>query len=116
MKTLIFRVEGNCKPKERPRLGRRGRVYTPKATLAYESKVRGMALQKKAKASDLRVRLYCEFNFSTRHRRDIDNCVKTVMDGLNGVAWEDDAQVVHLEAHKFYNKGNGYTFVRVEYY
>lgn len=33
-------------------------------------------------------------------RGDIDNYVKTVMDGLNGVAWEDDVQVVQIEASK----------------
>lgn len=32
------------------------------------------------------------------HRRqaDIDNCVKSILDGLNGIAWEDDAQVRRL--------------------
>jgi len=33
-------------------------------------------------------------------RSDIDNLIKTVLDGLNGVAWEDDTQVVKVEAVK----------------
>lgn len=33
-------------------------------------------------------------------RADIDNLIKTVLDGLNGVAWEDDTQVVKVEAVK----------------
>jgi Holliday junction resolvase RusA-like endonuclease len=36
-------------------------------------------------------------------RPDIDNLSKCVLDGLNGVAFVDDAQVVHLEAAKFYS-------------
>lgn len=33
-------------------------------------------------------------------RGDIDNYVKTVLDGLNGVAWVDDKQVVKVVAIK----------------
>jgi Holliday junction resolvase RusA-like endonuclease len=33
-------------------------------------------------------------------RGDIDNYVKTVLDGLNGTAWEDDIQVVEVTAVK----------------
>ena len=34
-----FIVEGRPKPKGRPRMTRRGRVYTPKETLEYEAKI-----------------------------------------------------------------------------
>jgi Holliday junction resolvase RusA-like endonuclease len=34
-------------------------------------------------------------------KHDLDNIVKAVMDGLNGLAWEDDAQVVYLAAQKW---------------
>jgi len=33
-------------------------------------------------------------------RGDLDNYVKTVLDGLNGVAWVDDSQVVKITAVK----------------
>ena len=36
-------------------------------------------------------------------RPDIDNYIKAVMDALNGVAYEDDSQVVTLTAAKLYS-------------
>ena len=33
-------------------------------------------------------------------RGDVDNYLKTVMDGLNGIAWEDDKQVFAVVAEK----------------
>lgn len=35
-------------------------------------------------------------------RPDIDNVMKSVMDGLNGVAWKDDGQIWKLTAVKLY--------------
>lgn len=35
-------------------------------------------------------------------RPDIDNMAKLVMDALNGVIWEDDAQIVGLQAVKIW--------------
>ena len=34
---------------------------------------------------------------------DIDNIIKAVLDGLNGVAFKDDAQVVFISAQKLYS-------------
>lgn len=33
---------------------------------------------------------------------DIDNILKVVLDGLNGIAYEDDKQVVLTQCKKFY--------------
>ncbi len=39
-------------------------------------------------------------------RPDIDNYVKTVLDGANGILWLDDAQVCQLAATKQYGADN----------
>lgn len=33
-------------------------------------------------------------------RGDLDNYLKTILDGLNGIAWDDDRQVVKITAVK----------------
>ena len=33
---------------------------------------------------------------------DVDNCVKFILDCLNGLAWEDDSQIITLGASKSY--------------
>jgi len=35
-------------------------------------------------------------------RPDVDNIAKTVLDGMNGVVYEDDAQVMYLKVSKKY--------------
>lgn len=35
---------------------------------------------------------------ASRVKQDIDNQIKVIFDGLNGVAWVDDSQVVKLQA------------------
>ena len=34
---------------------------------------------------------------------DLDNIAKAILDGMNGVAWEDDKQVVSLRMEKTYS-------------
>lgn len=33
---------------------------------------------------------------TSRLRGDLDNYIKTILDALNGVAWDDDSQVVKI--------------------
>ena len=42
-------------------------------------------------------------NLTCTKKIDIDNICKSVLDGLNGVAYTDDKQVVQLIATKFYD-------------
>lgn len=96
--------------KGRPRLGRRGRVFTPQRTLEAEAAIASSWDGPKFEGP---VKLHVTFRYdemvvtvekypegTSRLRGDVDNYLKTVMDGLNGVAWIDDKQVLFVEAEK----------------
>lgn len=103
VKTLaMFSVEGEPVAKERPRLGKHGNTYTPDKTTTHEQKI-GWAFRQKARghkpSATSAIALHMTFIW-TKVDKDIDNMVKTVMDGLNGVAYKDDKQVIRLQAAK----------------
>ncbi len=91
-----FTVPGSPVPKARPRLGK-GRVYTPSPTKGFERAVgfRARTACKVPTTMPVKVRLL----FYVRHRRaDLDNLVKAVLDGMRGVVYHDDRQVVEIAA------------------
>lgn len=104
---IAFTLTGCPVPKGRPRVTRGGlRTFTPSRTLRYENAV-GMA----AKAAGARVttepmRLVCRFYLPDGRQSDIDNLAKSVLDGLNRVAWKDDSQVRELMASKAIDRAN----------
>lgn len=99
------------KVKQRPRLGRRGRVFTPAQTLEFENLVRetydGFCADKPV---SLVISLYKDsFTITLTEydtiepsplRGDIDNYAKSILDGLNGVAYTDDKLVYKLQVTK----------------
>lgn len=137
MAALQFTVPGQPQGKGRPRIGRVGphaRMFTPAKTAAYEALV-ALAAQEAMGSRELitgpvqcALSLRCQIPSSWSRRKreaalagelrpttrpDADNVVKAVFDGLNGVAWHDDVQVVELSVAKVYADTPG-VFVTVQ--
>lgn len=103
-------VPGAPVGKQRPRRGKGGHFYTPKETQAAEQEIAWLMRQKWPTAPNAVSRFYisCTFyqtpqirargRFSGSRPVDIDNALKLVMDSVNGVVWNDDAQVDRIEA------------------
>lgn len=104
-------IPGRVKGKGRPRFGR-GHAYTPKDTVDYEKKIKAVARSAFAKPLAGKVKLHV-FVSQVKPKKptndypykpDLDNVVKIVMDSLNRIAYNDDTQVVEIEARKFYDE------------
>jgi crossover junction endodeoxyribonuclease RusA len=108
-------IEGRPHPKDRPRaaVSKAGKVfmYTAAKTIQaekdiaaawdgpiFEGELAVHIVVDKEGAAVIVERVDIESKSSLRG--DIDNYVKTILDGLNGVAWKDDSQVVKVTAVK----------------
>jgi crossover junction endodeoxyribonuclease RusA len=99
---MKFTVPGEPVPKGRPRFNRKtGTMYTPPATRAYENSVALLVMVQREKFGTTRVKMEIEV-YSKKERIDLDNILKSIMDGAqNGRAFEDDSQVkrICIEGH-----------------
>lgn len=111
VKAHFFTVPGEPIVKGRPRFTKGGHAYTPKATKDAEARV-GEAYDGELFLGNVGVELH--FFQGSRARKDIDNMVKLVLDGLNGIAWPDDVHVSVCLARRVYTvKDKARTVVRV---
>ncbi len=123
MTLVTIRLTGEPEGKGRPRFDRRsGRAYTPASTRSYEAALRLAAQAEMAgrplMTGALEVLIVAAFpipkSFSKAKRSDAlvgalrptrkpdaDNLLKGI-DALNGVVWEDDAQVTDATVKKIY--------------
>lgn len=102
MISFTCRVEAVPVAKERPRFTKYGGVYTPKKTADFEQLVALCWLEQLGSTKFETGNIEVHLNFGvTNMAQDIDNLCKSVLDGLNGVAWNDDRQIVKLNAWKF---------------
>ena len=94
------------------------RQYTPPETILYENMVAICCREAMNGTNQERVtagvRLAARFYFGVARTRskhieegqghtqrpDLDNCIKSIKDGLNGVAWNDDCCVCEVVASK----------------
>ena len=97
---VTFTVMGKPKPWQRV-VPKGGRAFKPKETRLYQNAVRDVAsLHLGRWRKDGQYRLTVEAVFRDNQRRDIDNVGKACGDALNGIAYEDDSQVVEFVARK----------------
>lgn len=85
-------------PKGRPRFTRSGHVYTAKRTRDFEKLV-GWNYRANG-GPRFRAGVFVKVDFFVSRDSDLDNLQKSFLDGLNGVAWTDDRQVVRVHATK----------------
>lgn len=117
--------------KQRPRLTRSGHVYTPKQTREFEKNVGllwGYPLTNKPLIANVEIYIKTPSKFRKSEKiralmgkikpvttPDIDNVLKAIFDGLNGVAYEDDKQIFEVTARKHYAEKNYFTVRLTEY-
>ena len=125
--TFTFEIVGEPQGKGRPRFSTRGgfvKTYTPEKTASYENFVK-LCYLNKYKGQKLDGEIIAEIiayfsipkSFSKKNRSeaiegkirptkkpDTDNIAKTILDSLNGIAFEDDKQVVALLVKKLYGE------------
>ena len=121
---LVFEIEPVEQARPRAtRMGRGIRLYDPKKVSVYKKQL-AMMCKFQYKQAPLTGPLMVELNFfrhvqssvskkerklrlSGSHRPivkpDTYNYIKSTLDGLNGLLWEDDNQIVDLIAHKYYS-------------
>ena len=125
-----FIIHGEPEGKARPRVTSHG-TYTPRQTRDYERLVRWeyktqggpdfgrrplsvtivarFPIPKKATKRD-RAKMLAGYMVPTK-KPDADNIAKAVCDALNGIAYQDDAQIVNLVVRKNYTSADPCVYV-----
>lgn len=125
---LAFTIPGAPQGKARARTCRNGHTYTPDGTVLYENLVKTEFLQQCGRGQRItgdRPALHMEIvavypvpaSYSKRNRvaalsgdmlpakkPDADNIAKIIADALNGLAYDDDAQITDLSVMKRYGE------------
>jgi Holliday junction resolvase RusA-like endonuclease len=99
---VVFTLMGEPKAKERPRFNRAtGGVYTPAATKKAELEIAEAFRKETEQMFDSNVSIEMFFYTFAKTKRDLDNMVKLVLDGLNKVAYPDDYAVISITAQRY---------------
>lgn len=121
--TAHINIPGKLVSKQRPKFSRKDgiiRTYTPEKTVNYENWVKMCWMQseqEKLSGNIIAVivaRFIIPQSYSNKKRRelnekpcpkkpDCDNIAKSILDALNGIAYDDDAQIVDLSVSKVYS-------------
>ena len=110
-------IHGKPVGKARPRFGRNKKggvvTFTPRETKLYEQGVKTLAqvamFGKEMFDGPVKVTIKAYFKHSKKtgwhiSRPDLDNVIKAILDGLNGVVFHDDSAVCQIVATKEYGE------------
>ena len=112
-------VTGDAIPAARPRFSGR-RCYQPKRNMEYRARVQASAyaamVGKQPMTGEVSavVRVYRRFKPTARNFGDVDNHLKAIFDGMNQVAFIDDAQIVRCLVAKYKDKANPRVEIELE--
>ena len=114
-----FNINTRPTPKQRPRLGKGGKVYTPNSTKVFEQICKlSYGNRYYFDKEYISIKIIFKFKVPKSYSKkkyseaiegkirpstnDIDNLLKSVLDGLNGKAWKDDRYIYSIEAEKIF--------------
>ena len=123
METVHINIPGKPIGKARPKFSRVGnfvKTYTPEQTVNYENFVKMCWMNsgaEKLKGNIIAVivaRFIIPQSYSKKKRKelnekycpkkpDCDNIAKSILDALNGIAYDDDSQIIDLSITKLYS-------------
>jgi len=103
-----FTIPGECASKDRPRF-HNGHARTTDKTRYFEQSIKYLYGKRHYFEGLIKVSIDIyskkpkEPSYLRPTKKDIDNMVKAVLDGLNGKAFEDDRYICELHATKHYS-------------
>lgn len=124
---VSFKVDANPVGKQRARYVKRGnfvQAYTPEKTRTYETLIRDAAIEAMGASEPLEtpvtLYLYIRVPIPKSHSKkrveaclngldqpikkpDASNILKSVEDGMNGIVYKDDSQIINLHVTKVYS-------------
>ena len=132
MKTIVFEVPGKPQGKARARTfynKRAGKTMsiTPEGTVNYENLIKVMFLQSRPEqfkliTTPVAVHIIAHYRKAKANKMpapmlkpDADNICKCVLDALNGVAYQDDKQVIDVRIGKRWAEQDEKMTVSVQY-
>ena len=124
---VTFKVDANPVGKQRARYVKRGnfvQAYTPEKTRTYETLIRDAAIEAMGTSEPLEtpvtlylyIRVPIPKSYSKKKveaclngldqpikKPDASNILKSVEDGMNGIVYKDDSQIINLHVTKVYS-------------
>ena len=124
---VTFKVDANPVGKQRARYVKRGnfvQAYTPEKTRTYETLIRDAAIEAMGSTEPLKtpvtlylyIRVPIPKSYSKKKveaclngldqpikKPDASNILKSVEDGMNGIVYKDDSQIINLHVTKVYS-------------